>query len=151
MLQQRQVQVAARGEVVTFAIGNVAWSLPFDLALRIAALMKYHARISKAIANCGRTSFSVAGVLTDLNAERPKRKRFDEELPAFLRERDIEVSHAGQMVSLRIGRHVASMAWTDANRIAKWLRLRGKQARNIANERAHWAQIARVSLEGIPQ
>ncbi|HRC61697.1 MAG TPA: hypothetical protein PLX85_00565 [Dehalococcoidia bacterium] len=142
ILQQRHVEVAAQGEIVTMAIGNVRWSLEFDLALLIASGLRHFGRIAKLCAGDQHNFFAMSGVLVDLNAPKPRRKRWGEALPERLRKHDVTVNHRGQLVTLRIGRHTVSFPYAEAQKVAKWLRLRGKQARNAANERAHWSRIA---------
>ncbi len=152
MLTRQNLAVAARGEVVTLAVGNVAWSLEFDFTLKLAGVLAYEARLAKSIANCGRSgSWNVASVLTDLNAPPKRRQRFEKALPEFLRSHDVVVRHRGQLVDIGIGSHTLTLGWEDARKVAKWLRLRGKQARNAANERAHWSKIAQVAPNGEPQ
>ncbi len=146
ILQKRHVEVATRGGLVTFAIGNVRWSLEFDLALLIASGLRFHGRLAKLCAGDQRNFFAMAGVLVDLEGPKAKRKRWGATLPERLRKHDVSVDHQGGQVRLRIGRHTATFPYAEAQKVAKWLRLRGKEAKNLANERAHWSEIAPLEV-----
>ena len=141
LLQKAHVAVSTRVELVVLAIGNVTWSLEFDLALQISAALKHHARVAKACAGDDSRIFAVAGILHDASAPKTRRQRWAEALPERLRGRDVAVNNRGQLVTLRIGPTTATIPYKDAQRIAKWLRMRGKQAKNRTGERAHWSQI----------
>ncbi len=150
LLTKRHIEVAACGEIVTFAIGNVSWSLEFELALSISAALRHHGRIAKLCAADPRNLFAVAGVLTDLNAPKTRRQRWGSALPERLRRHDVAVDNQGQIVRLRIGRITATFPYSEAQKVAKWLRLRGKQAKLKAGEVGHWSQIARFdSVSGL--
>lgn len=142
MIQQETgVDVRAQGELVVLAFGNVRYSIEFVLALRIAAALKFNARLAKLCSGDDSRRFSCAGVLTDANAERLRRKRFGQRLPELLRAHDVDVSHEGQLVTLRFGRATRKMAHRDASTLSQWLRVRGKEAKANAGERAHWSDL----------
>ena len=60
--------------------------------------------------------------------------------PLLSRQR-MSVEARGEMVRLTIGNAHVDMPYETAIQLSQWLRVRGKQARNTAGERAHWSQI----------
>jgi hypothetical protein len=150
MLQRQAVAVMNVGELVVLTIGDFKRSLEFATALELAALMRREARYAKASAGDSAWRHNCAAVLSDLAAEsrlQAKRAR----LPERLNREQISVKAEGQIVRVTFGRTTAGIPYIVAAQIAQWLRLRGKIARNAANESAHWTKLVRPdSLEARP-
>jgi hypothetical protein len=141
------VDVSQDGELVKLKIGELTYSLEFDLALRISALLLVEGRAARRIA-LGVNAFPrfrSEGVLTDLNASKKRRKRW-ETLATNLKNKDVSVVGQGATVSLRFGKQVMDLPWNGALAIAQWLRIHGKGARNQAGEKAHWSEIAGMKV-----
>lgn len=112
--------------------------------------MKVEARFARIAAGAG-TSWNVFGVLTDLNAPAPKRRRFVAELPERLKARQISVNQVGQLVEVRIGSAVMGFPFREAAKVAQWIRVRGKEARNNAREKAHWSKLVPANSILLPE
>lgn len=138
------VAVSTRGELVGLSIGNVQVAMPFDVALQVAAAMTVESRIAKKTSGDSNMRFRARGLLHDANESRPKERRFLESRFSLLRSQDIAVRHRGETVELRIGKRTAGFGYRAAIEIAQWLRLRGRQAKQVAGEGAHWSQIGRL-------
>lgn len=142
LLQSTPIEVAVSGELVLLTLGNLHFKLEFQLALQLAAAIRFNAGIAKVQA--GHEGFSrrrVFGVLNDLSASQPRRKRFAEKLPELLPPRGLDVSTDGALVVLKLGKVTAKLPYAVAFTVAQWLRVRGKEARNNAGETQHWSEF----------
>lgn len=144
LLRRYYAEVSCRGELVLLQLGNLTFSIEFPVALQIAAAMRHEARMAKLFAGVKERGFYCVGVISDLNAPKPKRKRFMENLPELLRARNVTVRQEGQLVLLKFGRAEARIPFETARMIAQWLRVRGKEAKRNAGEKAHWSRIDAV-------
>ena len=142
LLRKSYVAVEVSGELVLLGVGGFKVSLEFQPALELAAALRSEAAVAKRIAGDDASRKNVLGVLTNATPEKQPVSRFRKELPARLAARDLAVRHAGTNVEIHFGRQVMTLGYRDAMRVAQWLRVRGKQARNAAGERTHWAQLA---------
>jgi hypothetical protein len=146
LAQKTTVEVSCRGELVILRFGQVGYSLEFPLALRLSAVMKHEARMAKLSSGDESTLRICVGTLHDASAPKGKRKRFMEKLPELLRAQNVDVEARGRHVTLSFGTVVREFDHRDAARLAQWIRLRGKEARNNAGETAHWTAIAKPEL-----
>lgn len=151
MLQSRHVSVSCEGEQVVFRNGNVAFTLDFQVALELALAMKVEARYAKMAAGVEGFAWRVFGVLTDLNAPAPKRRRFAPALPERLKARQIAVHQVGQLVNVKIGSIEMGFPFREAGKVAQWIRVRGKEARNNARELAHWSKLVPANSILLPE
>lgn len=142
LLQKTHVAVAQHGELVTLQIGASRWSLEFQPALELAAAMRIEAKHAKRAAGDDSFKNTVFGVLTDAAAAAPVVSRFRRGLPERLAARQLAVRQVGSTVEVSFGSDRATFGYRDAVQVAQWLRVRAKQARNAAGERAHWTQLA---------
>jgi hypothetical protein len=142
LLQKMHLAVAARGELVLLQVGSEAFSLEFQPALELSCAMRMEAAIAKRIAGDDTSRKNVFGVLSDANQERTVVSRFRRALPERLAARDMKVRHVGVTVQVYFGRRVMTLGYKDAMQVAQWLRVRAKEARNAARERAHWSELA---------
>lgn len=142
LLQKTSVAVAQSGELVLLEIGARRWSLEFQPALELAAAMRIEAKHAKRAAGDDSFKNTVFGVLTDAAAPVPALSRFRRGLPERLAARALGVRAVGSNVEVSFGRDCATFGYRDAVKVAQWLRVRAKQARNAAGERLHWAQLA---------
>lgn len=142
------MKVSDRGELVVLEIGNCAWSIEFVTALELAALIQREARYAKASAGDGSFRHSVAGVLHDASAAKNRATRFRKELPERLAKKNISVLARGQVVHVRIRHTEIGLPYGAASKVAQWIRIHGKIARNAAGETTHWSQlVSRHALE----
>lgn len=145
MLTRELVKVSDVGEVVVVEFGTFTRSLEFVTALELAALIKREARYAKASAGDDGWRRSSVAILHDANAEKRVTGR-RKALPERLKLKDIEVRAIGQIVSVRIGGTKIGLPYTQAPKIAQWIRVHGKAARNAAGEKKHWSKIVRPEV-----
>jgi hypothetical protein len=144
ILQQMSIVVSTHGELVLLRVGNVEWKLEHDIALRMAAWMWIEARDAKRAAHDDTRRFTVAGLLT--NATPVKARSLSRLRDAeWLRARDITVSLNRTLVAVRIGRHTMELPYDEARRLAIWLRMHGKEARNHAQDNRRWSEIGKLA------
>jgi hypothetical protein len=142
MLLQRTVcGVACQGELVIVKFGDVGYSIEFPLALTIAAAMHHEARIARLAAGIKAGGLNCLGMLTDLSAPKPKRKRFMEKLPEILHANNCDVQAEGTLVCLSLGTATRKLEHDGARAFAQMLRVHGKEAKRNAGEIAHWSKI----------
>lgn len=139
------VVVSAKSDLVLLQLGSEKFSLEFQLALRIAAGLRYFARV--AMLNSGRDmrGIHLLGTLHDAAAPKPKRKRFIDRLPELLRPHQVSVDVEGSLVVLKIRYAAAKMPYESARALSQWIRVRGKEAKRNAGEATHWSRL--VDLE----
>lgn len=143
MLTRELVKVSDVGELVVIQFGGFKRSLEFVTALELAAMIKREARYAKASAGDDSWRRSSVAVLHDAAAEkRPRAKRLPERLAA----KQIEVRARGQIVNVRIGGTAIGLPYSQAPKIAQWIRVHGKLARNAAGERAHWSRLVNAEV-----
>ena len=126
-------------------MGSDRHSLEFDLALKVSAAMRQHARIAKLCSGNHERGIRMLGVLHDAAAEKPRRKRFIERMPELLKPHGVDVSTEGQLVVLKVKRTTAKLPYPEALTLAQWIRVRGKEAKRNAGEPRHWSEIARAA------
>ena len=141
--QAMAVEFATLGELVVISIGNVAFSVEFNVALRVSAEMLEAARTAKRAANDSNRRFRVAGHLQDVEAEKVALSRWNRAAPPRLKTQDVSVRPVGTQVAWRLGKTVAEIPYEAALTFSQWLRIRGKEARNNAKESANWLEIAK--------
>lgn len=142
LLQQSHLAVSTAGELVLLSVLDLSVSMEFQPALELACAMRMEAAVAKRIAGDDASRKSVFGVLTNGTPERAPQSRFRRALPERLAARDLKVRHVGSTVEVYFGKRVLTFGYKDALRVAQWLRVRGKEARNAARERAHWSELA---------
>ncbi len=142
LAQKTGVEVSCLGELVILRFGQVRYSIEFPLALKIAVVMKHEARMAKLSSGDESVLRICSGILHDASAPKPKRKRFMDKLPEMLHAQNVDVEARGQLVALSFGSSTREMHHRDASRLAQWIRLHGKLARDNAGEHAHWTKIA---------
>lgn len=138
-----EVKVSRDGELVLLNIGDIKFSIEFDLALRISSALLVEGRIARKIqqgVNCF-PRVRTSGLLVDLNAIKKRRSRF-QKLAERLKYKDIEVKNAGANVSLRFAKIKMDLPWNAALSIAQWLRIHAKMARNESGSMEQWSKIA---------
>ena len=142
LLTREYAAVGCQGEVVFFRLGNLVFSMEFPVALYLSAVMRHQAQLAKLHSGIITRGYYCVGVLSDLSAPKPKRKRFMEKLPQLLKAKGISVDTEGRMVILKIDRMTAKFSYQTARMISQWLRVRGKEAKGKAGEKAHWSELS---------
>lgn len=143
LLQQTSIEVAAVGELVVLSLGNLAYSMEFDLALQVAADMTAAARDVKKSTGDKSRRYRVAGSMHDATPDKQVLTRFHTKLPERIARKDIGVRLKGAMVVLRLYKTEADIPYEAALSISQWLRVRAKEARNEAGEEAHWSDLVK--------
>lgn len=136
------VEVSTAGELVVFEIGDQAFTLEFETALRVAGQMLLTSQAARRAAGVHGTNLRVGGLLSD-DAEPStyKQGRF-EKLPPLVAKNQASCIPFGRGVRLKLGSSSMDMGWEAGLTISQWLRIRGKQARNNSGEKANWSKIA---------
>lgn len=142
LLQSSHLAVSTAGELVLLSVRDLSVSLEFQPALELACAMRMEAAVAKRIAGDDTSRKTMFGVLSNGTPERAPQSRFRRALPERLAARDLKVRHVGQTVEVHFGRQVLTLGYKDAIRVAQWIRVRAKEARNAARERAHWSELA---------
>jgi len=64
----------------------------------------------------------------------------------LLQKQRIEVASEGTLVVLRIGNAELKMDYETAIQLSTWLRIRGKEAKNLAGDRSrHWSAVGNLA------
>lgn len=141
------VDASTAGELVVLSLGNFGATMHFADALKVSALLLEKGREARRIAIGPRSAFMPAlramGEMTDAAADAVKPSRWHRELPDRYEAKDIFVRTSGKLVELAFRTTVAGLPWEGALHIAQVLRIRGRQARNNANEKASWDAIVK--------
>ena len=144
LLKQNFYGAACRGTLVVLTMGDQRYSLEFDLALKLSAAIRQHARIAKLCSGNHERGIRALGVLHDATAAKPRRKRFVERMPELLKPHGLDVGSEGQLVVLRVKRTTAKLPYPEALTLAQWIRVRGKEAKQNAGEPRHWSEVANM-------
>lgn len=141
------MDVSHEGELVGLAFGATKFTMEFDLALRVSAMLMVEGRIARRIVlgvNATRfPSLRSMGVLTDLNAVKKRQGRWNK-LAERLKSQDVSVANNGKVVRLCYGAIRIDMPWDAALSIAQHLRIHGRIAKSNAGEKASWDKIAGI-------
>jgi hypothetical protein len=145
LLTKQGVEVSSKGENVILRIGNVDLPMHYEHALDVSRWIREEGQVAKSLTGRRRTMRSL-GILEDAAAKpsalpppapgvaihvKPK-------LQDYRRE---DVRLEGRLVAIKIGRHTMRIHFESALKIAQWLRLRAKEARNRAGDTRHWSAI----------
>lgn len=150
-LLKRSLEVTSKGENVILTIGNVDLPMHYEHAFDLSAWIREEAAFIKSGTGLGRVTRSL-GMLHDDSAKAkplPHQPGTAIHVKPKLREyRRSDVSSQGRMVLVLIGTNTVSLHFQDALKIAQWLRVRAKEARNTAGDTRHWSEIGSVDEGG---
>jgi hypothetical protein len=142
--QQMPLVIATRGELVLLTVGNVVKKMDHETAIKTGAWLWEEARTAKRFAGDRSVAWQLTGTLHNATPDRRPQREKGLRDAEWLRARQINVSSVGATVNLKIGRHTMGFHYDDARKIAIWFRVRGKEARNNAQDRRHWSKIGEL-------
>lgn len=146
--QRTVVDASTSGELVVLSVGGFDATMHFADALSVSAILLTHGREARrnqlgAAAKLLPKIRSMA-MLTDADADKEPPNRWNRTLPERYKGSEIMARTSGHQVELRFRSIVMGLPWEAALHISQILRIRGRQAKNSINEKAHWADIAKV-------
>jgi hypothetical protein len=144
LMTKQSLEVSAKGELVVLRIGNADLPMHYEQALDISRWVRQEGQAIKRGTGRAVSSRSL-GVLADADAKakpmpytagtaihsKPK-------LQSWRRE---NVWAQGRIVNITIGGSTLNLHFESALKVAQWLRVRAKEARNTAGDTRHWSEI----------
>jgi hypothetical protein len=144
LLQKRNAEVSSKGELVILRIGNVDIPMHYEHALDISRWIRSEAKSAKSLSGRGKTVRSL-GLMEDLAAKAVPLPRqpgvaihVKQRLQTWHRE---DVWTVGKIVHVKIGSNTLTFHFETALKVAQWIRVRAKEARNRAGDVRHWSAI----------
>lgn len=140
LFQKQNVSVISRGEYVVLQIGNTPIEFHYEHALDLS---KWVREESRSIAKHYGDSKSLRSLGT-LNPEPSPPVPANAGIhikPKLLRWHRQDVTSKGRILTIKIGAHGFDIHYKVGLIIAQWLRVRAKEARNLAGDTRHWSEI----------
>lgn len=142
MLKQ-SIEVSSKGELVDLCVGNVHLPMHYEHAFDMSRWIREEAALCKRATGKRRTTRSL-GTLHDARKSPPL--PYDRGVAIHVKEkkqawRREDVTAQGHLVLIKIGATTISLHFESALKIAQWIRLRAKEAKNRAGDTRHWSKI----------
>lgn len=144
LLTKQGVEVSSRGELVVLQIGNVDLPMHYEHAFAVSKWIREEGQAIKRLTGLAKTTRSL-GVLEDASA---KAKPLPREAGAAIHVKPklqdwqrSDVKSEGRLVAIKVGSKTIRLHYSNALKVAQWLRVRAKESRNRAGDVRHWAEI----------
>lgn len=150
LLTKQGIAVSSKGENVLLQIGDTVITVPYEHAFALSKWMRDEAQTIKQGTTRAKTMRTL-GIMHDASAKaQPLPHQAGTAIhvkPKLQRYQRSDVQRQGRMVLIKIGPHTISLHFESVLKIAQWIRVRAKEARNTAGDTRFWADITELNQQ----
>lgn len=145
-LLKQDVEVSSKGELVVIRIGNAELLVHYEHGLCLSEWVREEARLIKRLAGQGNTLRSLAVPDEDDNDALPYQGGVAIHVkPKQQTWQRSDVCGEGKLICIKVGNQTMKMHFENALKLAQWIRVRAKEARNRAGDTRHWSEISETN------